>query len=81
MPKKSLVQRAEVDCTINAHNCQANQNHRLTRGDKRLKTWSGRAPDHYCAACAIAIIQQDILKLQDLLRQLQDSPVAVTQSG
>jgi hypothetical protein len=71
MARKSLVQRAEVDQVLKAHNCQANSRHRLERGDKRLKIWNGRSPDHYCVACAIDIIEHDIVKLQELARQLR----------
>lgn len=70
MARKSLVQRCEVDETINAHNCQQNKNHRLVRGDKRLKVWNGRSPDHYCAACALATIKADISKLEALAAAL-----------
>lgn len=71
MSRKSLVQRSEVDHAINAHNCQASKKHRLTSGDKRLKVWNERSPDHYCLSCALAIIEADIAKLQALGRQLR----------
>lgn len=71
MSRKSLVQRSEVDHTVNAHNCQASKKHRLTRGDKRLKVWNERSPDHYCLDCALGIIEADIAKLQSLARQLR----------
>lgn len=66
MARKSLVQRCAVDVAIRAHDCQHNRKHRLARGDKRLKVWNGRSPDHYCAACALATIKADISKLQAL---------------
>lgn len=71
MARKSLVQHSEVDVTVNAHNCQQNQRHRLQRGDKRLKVRNGRSHDHYCATCALATIQADIAKLQALAAQLR----------
>lgn len=78
MSRKSLVQRSEVDLAVNAHNCQASKKHRLVRGDKRLKVWQERSPDHYCLACALAIIQSDIEKLQTLARQLRgEEPIPV----
>lgn len=73
MPRpKSILQRVEVDEAQKAHNCQHNSKHRLERGDKRLKVWKDRSPDHYCASCALAIIERDIAKLQSLAQQLQD---------
>lgn len=74
MPKKSLVQRSEVDQAQRAHNCQANSNHRLERGDWRLKVHVDRSHDHYCQDCALKIIEQDIEKLQVFARQLKGAP-------
>lgn len=73
MPKKSLVQRSEVDEAQKAHNCQANRKHRLERGDRRLKVHVDRSQDHYCLGCALKIIEQDIEKLQILAQQLKGS--------
>jgi len=73
MPRpKSIIQRAEVDNVQKAHNCQHNRNHRLERGDKRLKVWKQRSTDHYCVPCALDIIARDIAKLQEIARQLKD---------
>ncbi len=72
MPRKSLVQRSAVDLAQKAHNCQANRTHRLERGDRRLKVHVNRSHDHYCSSCALKIIEQDIGKLQELARQLED---------
>ena len=71
---KSILQRVEVDVTQKAHNCQHNENHRLQKGDKRLKVWNDRSPDHYCRACGLDIIQRDVAKLQSLAQQLQGTP-------
>ena len=71
MARKSLVQRSEVDQAKAAHNCQANQSHRLQKGDWRLKVYKGRSHDHYCKACALGIIEQDIRKLRALTLQLE----------
>nr|VFK22688.1 MAG: hypothetical protein BECKLPF1236A_GA0070988_103524 [Candidatus Kentron sp. LPFa]VFK35078.1 MAG: hypothetical protein BECKLPF1236C_GA0070990_103303 [Candidatus Kentron sp. LPFa] len=72
MPKKSLVQRSEVDQAQRAHNCQANAKHRVERGDRRLKlVYAGRSPDHYCLDCGLKIIQQDIAELEALARKLK----------
>jgi hypothetical protein len=68
--RKTLVKRVGVDETVNAHNCQSNQKHRLQRGDRRLKVWRDRSPEHYCRVCAREIIERDIQKLAALARQL-----------
>lgn len=84
MGRKSLVQRSEVDQVQKAHNCQSNQKHRLQRGERRLKVWKDRSPDHYCVACALAIIERDIEILQCLARQLREetsASVATVVSG
>ena len=71
MPRpKSIIQRVDVDEAQKAHNCQHNENHRLERGDKRLKVRNQRSADHYCVACALDIIERDIAKLHELARQL-----------
>lgn len=71
MPKKSLIQRSEVDQAKKAHNCQANANHRLQRDDRRLKVYVDRSQDYYCLDCALRIIEQDITKLRELARLLK----------
>lgn len=70
MARKSLIQRSEVEQAKAAHNCQANQNHRLQKGDLRLKVYKGRSYNHYCRACSLAIVEHDIRKLQELALQL-----------
>jgi len=73
MPRpKSILRRVEVDKAKKAHNCQHNQRHRLERGDKRLKVWANRTAEHYCAACALQIIERDIAKLQAIATDLQE---------
>jgi len=67
---KSILQRIEVDVALIAHNCQHNQNHRLKRGDKRLKVIVDRSPEHYCVSCALEIIARDQAKLQEIAEQL-----------
>lgn len=77
MPRpKSILQRVEIDQAQKAHNCQHNANHRLQRGDMRLKLWNDRSADHYCAPCALAIIERDIAKLQSLAQQLRGPQTA-----
>lgn len=71
MARKSLIQRSEIDQVQKSHNCQASAKHRLKPGDRRLKVYVDRAHDHYCAECAIKIIEGDIAKLQALADQLR----------
>ncbi len=72
MPRpKSILQRIEVDVALRAHDCQHNSRHRLQRGDKRLKL--KQSSEHYCVACALAIIERDIAKLQEIAEQLQST--------
>jgi len=71
MATKSLITRVEIDRALRAHNCQANQRHRLERGHARLKVRNGRSWAHYCAPCGVAILERDIAKLRLLLAQLQ----------
>ena len=70
MARKSLIKRSRVEDTAKAHNCQANNNHRLQRGDKRLAIWKDRSAENYCGACAKEIIKRDIEKLTLLVKQL-----------
>ena len=60
MATKSLVIRVEIDYALKANNCQANARHRLERGDKRLKVRNGRSWDHYCAECAVDILEREL---------------------
>lgn len=73
MARKSLIQRSEIDQVQRSHNCQASAKHRLKPGDRRLKVHVDRSQVHYCAECAIKIIEADITKLQELARQLQSA--------
>jgi len=68
---KSLVIRIEIDEARRAHNCQSNSNHRITKGQKRLKVRNGRTWDHYCLECAKSIVQRDTQKLQELAQAVK----------
>jgi len=63
---KSIVIRVEVDQAKKAHNCQANDSHRIERGNTRLNVRNGRSWDRYCISCARTMIERDIAKLQNL---------------
>lgn len=65
---KSLIEQALVDTALKSHNCQANSNHRIAKGDIRLKVRNGRGWDHYCKECADKIISSDITKLSELAK-------------
>ena len=66
MAIRSLVVQVGVDVAGKSHNCQANSKHRINMGDVRLKVRNGRSWDHYCRACAEAIIARDLEKLAAL---------------
>jgi hypothetical protein len=66
MAIKSLVTGVRVDVALHAHNCQANERHRIQKGEVRLKVRQGRGWDHYCKACAETIITRDLEKLSKL---------------
>jgi hypothetical protein len=68
MAVKSLLAQVRIDTAKHAHNCQANERHRIERGDVRLKVRNGRGWDHYCKACAGTIIARDLTKLAELQR-------------
>ncbi len=70
MATKSLVIRVEIDQAKHSHDCQANNRHRIKMGDSRLKVRNGRSWDHYCIPCAVAIVQRDLGKLQQLGQSL-----------
>jgi len=72
MPRpKSILQPIEIDEVKHAHNCQHSSEHRLQRGDKRLKLRKQRSYDYYCTSCAIEIITRDIARLQEILEELR----------
>jgi hypothetical protein len=68
---KSLIIRVDIDHAKHSHNCQANERHRISMGEPRLKIRSGRSWDHYCMICARAIVDRDLAKLQQLATSLQ----------
>jgi len=73
MPRiKSLLIRTEIDEAQRAHNCQGNASHRINRGEMRLKVRNGRSWDHYCASCAVAILDRGIVSLQTLLHSFNN---------
>lgn len=74
MARKSLVQRSEIDQVKQSHNCKASAKHRLKPGELRLKVYVDRSHVHYCAECALKIIEGDIAKLQRLAEQLRNAP-------
>ena len=73
MTIKSLITRVHVDVARKSHNCQANSNHRIAKGDVRLKVRNGRSWDHYCRNCALNILSRDIAKLK-ALQSLEPTP-------
>jgi hypothetical protein len=67
---KSLVKNVIVNRALKAHNCKRNTGHRIQAGSKRLRVKEGRSVAHYCQDCGSASIAADIIKLQDLEREL-----------
>lgn len=74
MARRSLLHKPKgilVDKAVHSHDCQGNSKHRLTPGARRLKAPRDRGHEHYCVECALAIIHDDIERLQALARELQ----------
>ncbi len=63
---KSLVTRVKIGTALRAHNCQANRQHRVLKGDTRLSVRNGRSWDNYCLECARKILANDLQKLQEI---------------
>ncbi len=72
MAIKSLIETVRIETALRAHNCQANQKHRVNKGDIRLSVKDGLGWANYCKECAVKIIEKDIEKLK-MLRYLQPS--------
>lgn len=71
MPRtKSIIIRVEIDVALKAHNCQANDNHRIEKGDSRLKVRNRRSWDHYCKECAQKILSKDVAHLMQLQNEI-----------
>lgn len=68
---KSILLRLNVDKAQRAHCCQHNKNHRLEAGDVRLKITNDRSHEHFCADCALEMIDAAILRLTQLKNQIQ----------
>jgi hypothetical protein len=68
---RSLVISVDIDQAKHSHNCQANERHRISMGDPRLKVRKLRGWDHYCMPCAKIIVERDLAKLQQLALSLQ----------
>jgi hypothetical protein len=72
MPKpKSVLPKLTIDEAARSHSCQHNKNHKLKKGDKRLKIKVNRAYEHYCSECAIKTLERDISILTALVEQLR----------
>lgn len=63
---KSIIVRSEIDKAKKSHNCRANSNHRIMRGDTRFNVRNGRSWLRYCTQCAENILERDIKKLEEL---------------
>lgn len=69
---KSFLQSLSIDIAQRRHQCQHNPQHTIQQGDKRLKLKIDRSKEHFCIECSVKTIDSDIVKLQELKRQLLD---------
>lgn len=67
---RSLVTTVRIDVVKAAHNCQANGNHRLSKGDRRLGVKKDRSWDNYCLDCGRRILEGDAAKIASLLQAI-----------
>lgn len=66
---KSLITKAEFDVVGKRHQCKANVLHTLEKGDDRLTIYEGRKTSHYCLNCAKKILETDLRKLENLMKE------------
>jgi hypothetical protein len=69
--RKSFLQSIEIETALRSLMCQHNKNHRINSGDKRLSLKVGRTHENYCVECAKESLKADIVKLTDILQQLE----------
>src|SRR4051794_38149121 len=63
---RSILAQVAIDRAGKAHNCQANDRHRIQKGDVRLKVRNGLGWDHYCKTCADQIIARAYERLKEI---------------
>ena len=68
--KSFISTKVKIDRAKNAHNCRRDKTHRISAGDPRLKIPRGRGDAHYCIACGLKIVENDIGRLHDLRNAL-----------
>lgn len=69
--QRALVsRRVVIDRAGKSHACQRSKKHPIAKGDARLKVPKGRGVDHYCVDCALAMVEDDIERLEALHAQL-----------
>lgn len=74
MPKvKSFLKTISIDYAKRAHDCQHNRNHRLNKGEIRLRLKEQRSCEYYCAMCAIQSLEADIFELNAVLVTLRSA--------
>lgn len=72
MPRaKSFIKSLTVDHAKKSHNCQHNQNHRISMGDIRLGLKEGRSPEYYCKDCSIKFLEKSTESIMKLLEALK----------
>ncbi|MDR6831409.1 hypothetical protein J2X48_005138 [Bosea sp. BE271] len=82
MPRiRSLVTTVRIDVAQRAHDCQANGNHRLSKGDRRLGVKKDRSWDNYCLDCGRRILEGDAAKIASLLRAINGDGLVAGDEG
>ena len=71
---RSLRIQTEVDEAGRAHNCKSNDQHRIERGDRRLKVRTKGFWNHYCLDCARKMVRRDIEEFEALAEELDRDP-------
>lgn len=72
MPRpRSLIVSMQITTAGNSHNCRFNDNHRITKGTKRLTIKSDGDSHHYCLECAKGFLVKDIERLRAILAEVE----------
>lgn len=74
---ESLLKQVLIDEAENAHYCRANPNHRISRGERRLRVHRSHRWEHFCMPCALKILEDNIAELRRLQRVFREPQVGV----
>ena len=67
---KSFIKNISVDIAKKKHQCQHNSLHEICKNDKRLKLVVDRSTEFFCVSCAVASLEKDIKKLEQIKEEL-----------